>query len=316
VPYTSSPSHGINRTIRHLKDVIPRLNKKFTIRKAVLAVGAQLPAASVVETDEAKEFFNGKGIEFEVWDSQRIHSLLGKHLSLSVPEFSIENLQYVLGKQNNNPARSHKKSEERRGENENLSAGEHPNIIVLCADFCSYSKFVQCSGSNRDLVISIMGRFYRETRKAVISAGGKVDKFMGDGLLAFWSVNGSHEEAASKLNKCLTELIGISLNLASEWQDQIDLVVNPKGLRAGAAYGGILMISEMAHENSTVHAIGECINIAARLQNEASPNSLIISNKLKTTFFERDINFKKLDPRSLKNIGEAILWKRDYATSP
>ena len=187
-------------------------------------------------------------------------------------------------------------------------------MIVLCADFCSYSKFVHASGNDRELVISIMGRFYRETREAIVSAGGIVDKFMGDGVLAFWRLEDKAGKVWPQIDKCLMELIGISLNLATEWQDQIDLAVAPKGLRAGAAFGDILMIAETTKQASPIHAIGECINIAARLQGEARPNTLLLSNKLKSVVPDGAKAFKKLDAKALKNIGDTIVWEKDYGT--
>jgi hypothetical protein len=57
--------------------------------------------------------------------------------------------------------------------------------------------------------------------------------------------------------------------------------------------------------------------MASRLQAEAKPNTLIISNRLKTAYFPQDDTFVGIQ-RNPKNIGEVDAWEKDYliATDP
>ena len=172
-------------------------------------------------------------------------------------------------------------------------------MIALVADFCSYSKFVHGSFGERELIVSVMGRFYRETRRIVASAGAYLDKYAGDGLLAFWFTDGAvpAEVIASSINECVYQLIGTSLAIAKEWQDRINLAVRPTGMRVGADVGPVLFISEQLDSNPPFHAIGESINLATRLQAAAKPNTLVVSNRLKGAFslrMQRSINYPGL----------------------
>jgi adenylate cyclase len=156
-----------------------------------------------------------------------------------------------------------------------------------------------------------MGRFYRGSRQIVVECGGLLDKFMGDGLLAYWVPPAG---ASENVLHCVRALVGLAGKLAAEWQDQVDLSVEPKGMRVGAAIGPVLFIPENVDRSGPVQAVGECLNLASRLQGLAEPNSLVVSNRLKSRCYSGDDAFVELPPTAVKNIGEVVAWRRDTRT--
>jgi class 3 adenylate cyclase len=155
-----------------------------------------------------------------------------------------------------------------------------------------------------------MGRFYRQVRETIERHGGLVDKFMGDGVLFYWMPQASGPTLGATIDDCIRELVGTALNVADEWQDEIDHSVKPIGLRAGAAIGRVLFVQEDS-PGAPVHAIGDCINLANRLQGAARPNTALVSNRTKVQHFD-GIALKELPAKRLKNIGAIIAWERDY----
>jgi class 3 adenylate cyclase len=144
-------------------------------------------------------------------------------------------------------------------------------------------------------------------------SGGIVDKYMGDGILAFWTGDAEKpKELARRVDECIYQLIGTSLGIAKEWQEQIDFSVRPTGMRCGAALGKVLFISENRDGKHPIHAISESINLSARLQSAAEPNTFVIANRLRKSYFADDPDFVEMEPLEAKNIGEVRAWKKDY----
>lgn len=323
-PYTDSASFGINKTFRRLKDAFSRFPAGIRPAEIIVAIASELPAASAGESQSAAEFFKQSGADFKVWDAKRLTQLIAKYLNLTIHSFSIQNLEKALRTIDPDAIAESEPSKEKDDggtpdaktlavRDRSPKSGEHDDVVVLCADFCSYTKFVLASGGDRELISSVMGRFYRETRRIIEDAGGYIDKYMGDGILAFWmpsSISGT--ELGKKIEDCSSRLIASALGIAKEWQDQIDHSVEIVGMRVGAAVGKVLFIPEIPGREQPMHAISDYINLAARLQSAAKENSLVISNKLRKTCFDSDGRFQELEPLELKNFGKVVAWSKDY----
>lgn len=304
-PYTGATVIAVRKALRHLVNVVYRAHSIPAATRVVLAISDQVSQASALDVEEAAAKLALRRATLEIWDAAKLRELSRGHLDFDPGRFQLEDLQRF--------AATHRSAEwAGRPVSRTLPAGKHDDVIVLTADFCSFSRFVHASGSDTDLVTSIMGRFYRETRDAISRHRGVLDKYMGDGILSYWLAPGD----TADFEACVAQLVGISINLAEEWQDHIDFSVEPKGLRAGAAIGPVLFIPENADGGGPVHAIGDSINMSARLQSEAQPNTLIISNRLRTRHFADRDEFTELGVRMLKNIGEVIAWERKFTREP
>jgi class 3 adenylate cyclase len=297
-PYTDAVADVVNNALRSLKTVVELLSPG-RIKTFMLAIPTSFPQVSSGLLEETRLVADAVGATVKVWDGDELLKLVREHLSTEITSFSVDDLKKALG------------TESVAGPSDaplvGLSDGLKDDVVILVADFCSFSRFVQASSNDTGLVASVMARFYRETRQAIKASNGHLDKFMGDGILAYWF----GEDAGAAIVRCVEQLMGISVNLAEEWQDQIDYAVDPKGLRAGAALGSVLFVSEQP-PNPLIHAIGDSVNIAARLQGMAEPNSLMISNRLRKRFFGARDDFGEVAPFNLKNIGKVIAWRKSF----
>lgn len=300
-PYTDAVADFVNSALRSLKTIIELLSPS-RIKTFVFAIPTSFPQVSCAALEETQLAASAMGATVKVWDADELLKLVREHLSINITSFSIDELKSALGLDS--------AAEPAAVSLVGLQEGLQDDVVVLVADFCSFSRFVQASGADTGLITSVMARFYRETRQAIRKGGGFLDKYMGDGILVYWF----GEEAGVQLETCLRRLMGIAVNLAEEWQDQLDYSVEPKGLRAGAAIGRVMFVSEQP-PNLTIHAIGEPVNIAARLQGEAEPNSLLISNRLRKRFFGAREDFEEVGPFDLKNIGNVIAWRKTFDTN-
>jgi class 3 adenylate cyclase len=302
--------------MRRMANQLERVSPEIAIGKLIFAVAGSLSSAPALRSSKIIERAADKrGIEFELWDEPRLRKEIEGTFHRKLSEFSIDSmatfLNAVTGATILSPIATSEPAIAQGDERElkKARAGLHEDAIVLMADFCSYSRFVNASAKDRELIASIMGRFYREARQLVAECGGLLDKFMGDGLLAFWLP----PIEISEFERCIKELVGMSIKLAEVWQEQIDIAVSPVGMRCGASLGEVLFVRETPEESSMLHAIGDSINLAARLQGAAKPNTVVFSNRLRQKFFAKVDGVLELPEIDAKNIGNVKAWEKDLA---
>ena len=329
-PYGSPTSHGVNRAIRRLKDLVPRASTEVPVKRAIFVLADKLPKESNEVYEKAAAYFRKKEVDFSIWDAAHVSYLCRELLGFQLRGFSIPELERALAKVGSSAAPSLEvRRPKRRGPAEaakvgdrheplfippdTIRSGAYENVIVVDADFCSYSRFVAASGTDRTLVVSVMGRFYREAQQIVVRYGAILEKFTGDGLLFYWIQKEPNEDGIRIVESCVSELVGMSCKLAEEWQDRIDTFVRAKGMHCGAAIGGVLLIGLSPNGEPPHYAVGDCINLAARLCAKARPNRFLISNRLRSLLRASDLGFCEQKELRLKNMGEVLAWEKCYA---
>ena len=141
----------------------------------------------------------------------------------------------------------------------------------------------------------VIADFRAACTNAVARFGGSVAKYMGDGALIYFGYPEAYEDAATR-----AILAGLAL---------IESVVafrrsNPKfpqvriGIATGTVVVGELIGEGASHERV---AVGETLNLAARLQALAAPDSVVISEST-WTLAGGAFNYEDLGPQILKGI--------------
>jgi predicted ATPase len=129
--------------------------------------------------------------------------------------------------------------------------------------------------------------------ETVSKFGGTVAQYMGDGILGYFGYPHAHEDDADQAVRAGLELIAAVAGLKTRV---------PHQLRVGIATGVVVV------GNLTPSIAGETPNLAARLQNIAKPNTVVISDgtrRLLGDFFE----LEDLGTRDLKGIAAPVqVW--------
>lgn len=139
--------------------------------------------------------------------------------------------------------------------------GEEREIIILFADLRDFTRF-----SEQKLpyeVVFVLNRYFANMGSAVSDAGGHLDKFIGDGVMALFGVDGRPDlgarqslEAARLMSIRLDEL---NQSLEAELEEPLRIGI---GIHAGPA-----IIGEMGYGAATsLTAIGDAVNTASRLE--------------------------------------------------
>lgn len=140
-------------------------------------------------------------------------------------------------------------------------AGTEKDIAVLFADLRAFTRF-----SEQKLpydVVFVLNRYFHAMGLAVHEAGGHLDKFIGDGVMALFGISGAPDDgaqaalkAASKMAERLQEL---NEALAHDLNEPLRIGI---GIHAGPA-----IIGEMGYDHATsLTAVGDTVNTASRLE--------------------------------------------------
>ncbi|MFZ5792767.1 MAG: adenylate/guanylate cyclase domain-containing protein [Pseudomonadota bacterium] len=139
--------------------------------------------------------------------------------------------------------------------------GHEEEIAILFADLRAFTKLAE-----RKLpydVVFLLNRYFRAMGSAVEEAGGHLDKFIGDGVMALFGVGADPAEGC---RRALEAARRMALNL-----DEMNRVLAhelPEPLRIGIGiHVGPAIVGEMGYGRaSSITAIGDSVNTASRLE--------------------------------------------------
>lgn len=139
--------------------------------------------------------------------------------------------------------------------------GKEREIAVLFADI---RGFTQLSEHRLPYdVVFLLNRYFRAMGEAVTSAGGRVDKFIGDGVMALFGLETTPAEACAQ---AIAAAVSMSTNL--EQLNQLMAHDLREPLRIGIGiHVGPTIVGEMGFAGTqAMTAIGDAVNTASRLE--------------------------------------------------
>ena len=181
-------------------------------------------------------------------------------------------------------------------------------ITILFSDIVGFTEMANTLRSRR--VAELLNEYLAAMTKAIFDSGGTVDKFVGDAVMALF---GAPEEltpneqvrravAAARL------MLQALKELNQRWLEQGIVGKNgvpPVRFRCGIHQGTAVVGMFGGPDRSDYTAIGPSVNIAARLQEVAEPNTVLISAAV-ADYVDED-RIVKYKPLKLKGIDETVL---------
>jgi adenylate cyclase len=140
----------------------------------------------------------------------------------------------------------------------------------------------------------VINRFYKESTKLIIDEDGLVEKLAGDSVAAFWGAGFAGSDYVKRTIHVAQKL------LRAMEQQKIPVGI---GVHSGTAYFGAMGTAEGLTELS---AVGEEVNLAARLASKAAPGEILVSEQ---ALQAAGIHGSELEARSLelKGISEPVV---------
>ncbi|AFM12631.1 adenylate/guanylate cyclase domain-containing protein [Turneriella parva] len=139
--------------------------------------------------------------------------------------------------------------------------GIEREVVVFFSDLKGFTSFSE-SRLPYDVVF-VLNQYFRSMGKIIEDAGGYIDKFIGDGIMAIFGLSESIDIAAQHAIEAALKMHGqlalMNEFLAAELRQPLELRI---GLHSGPAIIGEIGYGKAAH----LTAIGDVVNTASRLE--------------------------------------------------
>lgn len=179
--------------------------------------------------------------------------------------------------------------------------GANQKVTVLFADIRGFTSLSE--SEDPEWIVSLLNRYLSAMSEIIFAFGGTLDKFMGDGIMAlFGAPTAGPDDAKNALRAAVAmqkRLQVLNGQLAAEGLQPIEIGI---GLHTGIATVGYIG-SEMRSEYT---AIGDTVNLAARLEQNAARGKILISGAAADECTDV-ATFVPLDPLKVKNRKEPVM---------
>lgn len=197
-------------------------------------------------------------------------------------------------------------------------------LTIVFWDLSGFSVLCEKLKSHKELIVEFLREYFSEAAVIIQKHKGVLDKFMGDGIMAFFGykdtdANDNGRKGAISAVKAAIELRNFFDEMKLEW---INLWITKTGqqvistdLRCGMNTGNVLVGLILTDVRDQFTTIGSNVNLASRLESVANKNQIIVSPstkiRIKDEFSLRTIPIER-PIKGFENISECyeIIDKR------
>ena len=172
-------------------------------------------------------------------------------------------------------------------------------LTVLFSDMAGFTAFSDSAAPEE--VSQVLARYYELAARAVAAHGGQVDKFLGDGVLAYWATDPAlpprEQRAVAAAQQVQREFAALHRELGRR-------LGRPLQVRCGLTTGFVTLgyLGGDTHASYTI--IGRVVNLAARLQGAAEPGTTVCDQATAAGLPETAVRF--LRQESLKGFDQPV----------
>ena len=148
----------------------------------------------------------------------------------------------------------------------------YKELTMLFADISGFTKW--SAARSPDQVHDFLNDYLESMAEILFAHGGTVDKFMGDGILAFF---GDPFSMPDHCERCIRAAIAMQkkiTELAEKWKRIVD--INLK-VRIGINTGNVIVGNLGSRTRIEYTVIGAAVNLAQRMESSATPGGILVT---------------------------------------
>lgn len=183
---------------------------------------------------------------------------------------------------------------------ENLPPARRAELSVLFIDVAGFTAFTE--GQEPETLSAFLDRFYELAMEELFKHGGTLEKFMGDGLLAYF---GAPNPLPDKERSAVAVALAIRDRFAALDAERVARGGAPLAIRCGVATGWVAVGYFGGGNRGTYGVIGRSVNLAARIQGHADPGGILV-DRATAARLEGTVPIRPLPPIQLKGIAKPV----------
>ncbi len=169
-----------------------------------------------------------------------------------------------------------------------------PHATVFNSDLRGFTRMSE--GTTAEKMVVLLNEYFELMVEVIFKYEGTLDKFMGDGIMAFWGAPVAHEDDATRSVLCSLDQMDVlaELNARRVALDEPPLAMGI-GLHSGSLVSGYVGSSK----SLSYTVIGDTVNVSARLCGVAAGGQILISEEVAAKLDGR-FKVEPLPPQNLK----------------
>lgn len=176
---------------------------------------------------------------------------------------------------------------------------ERKFVSVLFVDLVGFTPYSEAHDAED--VRGMLDRYFESASDAVQRHGGRVEKFIGDAVMAVWGVPTAHEDDAERAVRAALEIVDRVAVLGHEIGESLQA-------RAGVITGEAVATLNAVDQGFVT---GDLVNTASRIQSAAEPGTVLVSDATQRVAGGA-ILFTRVSDLTLKGKAEPVpAWRAD-----
>ncbi|MCA1560321.1 MAG: adenylate/guanylate cyclase domain-containing protein [Acidobacteria bacterium] len=174
-------------------------------------------------------------------------------------------------------------------------------MTIMFSDIVGFTS--RTAAAQPDEIRHFLNGYFSEMVEIVFAHGGTVDKFIGDGLMAFFGapdVQPDHVDTAVAAPITMQQCIARSAGLWVIGEDD-----GPLRVRIGLTAGPVVVGNMGSTRRLSYTVLGASVNLAQRLESNASPGGILISSRCRE-LLKSDVETRARGGIPIKGLGENV----------
>jgi adenylate cyclase len=185
-------------------------------------------------------------------------------------------------------------------------------LTVLFADIRGFTRLSEHAPPER--VVQLLNNYFTAMSDIIFAHGGTLDKYIGDGLMAlFGAPRATPDDACNAVSAAVAmqrQMQVINARLRAEALSEISIGI---GLHTGVATVGYIG----SERRSEYTAIGDTVNLAARLEQNSVPGQILLSDATAQAASASGCAMRPRPPLTVKNRVQPVpVFEVEWRQSP